>query len=59
MTMLAESPELRRVREEGLLVAYFSSEFGLDERLPIYAGGLGVLAGDHLKCQWRRRERAG
>ncbi len=49
MTMLAESPELRRAREEGLRVAYFSSEFGLDERLPIYAGGLGVLAGDHLK----------
>ena len=33
----------------GLLVAYFCSEFGVDERLPIYAGGLGVLAGDHLK----------
>jgi starch phosphorylase len=34
---------------DGLLVAYFCSEFGVDERLPIYAGGLGVLAGDHLK----------
>ncbi|MFL5922480.1 MAG: alpha-glucan family phosphorylase [Gaiellaceae bacterium] len=34
---------------DDLLVAYFSLEFGLDERLPIYAGGLGVLAGDHLK----------
>jgi starch phosphorylase len=34
---------------DGLLVAYFSLEFGVDERLPIYAGGLGVLAGDHLK----------
>jgi glycogen phosphorylase len=34
---------------EDLLVAYFSLEFGVDERLPIYAGGLGVLAGDHLK----------
>ena len=32
-----------------LLVAYFSLEFGVDERLPIYSGGLGVLAGDHLK----------
>ena len=32
-----------------LLVAYFSAEFGLDESLPIYSGGLGVLAGDHLK----------
>lgn len=30
-------------------VAYFSAEFGLHESLPIYSGGLGVLAGDHLK----------
>ena len=30
-------------------VAYFSMEFGLHEILPIYSGGLGVLAGDHLK----------
>jgi starch phosphorylase len=30
-------------------IAYFSAEFGLIESLPIYAGGLGVLAGDHLK----------
>jgi len=30
-------------------IAYFSSEFGLHETLPIYAGGLGVLSGDHLK----------
>ncbi|MBI4581769.1 MAG: alpha-glucan family phosphorylase [Planctomycetes bacterium] len=30
-------------------IAYFSAEFGLHESLPIYAGGLGVLAGDHLK----------
>jgi len=29
--------------------AYFSFEFGLHESLPVYAGGLGVLAGDHLK----------
>jgi len=33
-----------------LLVAYFSMEFGLEETLPIYSGGLGVLAGDHLKA---------
>ncbi len=32
------------------LVAYFSAEFGLDESLPIYSGGLGILAGDHLKA---------
>ncbi len=31
------------------LVAYFSAEFGVNECLPLYAGGLGVLAGDHLK----------
>jgi phosphorylase/glycogen(starch) synthase len=30
-------------------VAYFSTEFGLHESLPIYSGGLGVLSGDHLK----------
>ena len=33
-----------------LAVAYFSLEFGLSECLPIYSGGLGVLAGDHLKA---------
>ena len=33
-----------------LVVAYFSLEFGLTEALPIYSGGLGVLAGDHLKA---------
>jgi len=31
-------------------VAYFSAEFGIDESLPIYSGGLGVLAGDHIKA---------
>ena len=30
-------------------VIYFSAEFGLHESLPIYSGGLGILAGDHLK----------
>jgi glycogen phosphorylase len=33
-----------------MVVAYFSLEFGLTEALPIYSGGLGVLAGDHLKA---------
>lgn len=33
----------------GLVVAYFSAEFGLTECLPTYAGGLGILAGDYLK----------
>jgi starch phosphorylase len=31
------------------VVAYFSTEFGLHETMPIYAGGLGVLSGDHVK----------
>ena len=31
-------------------IAYFSAEFGLHETLPVYSGGLGVLAGDHLKA---------
>ena len=31
-------------------VAYFSAEFGLHESLPIYSGGLGILAGDHIKA---------
>src|SRR5262249_22519563 len=30
-------------------MAYFSAEFGLHESVPIYSGGLGILAGDHLK----------
>jgi starch phosphorylase len=33
-----------------LVVAYFSAEFGIAECLSIFAGGLGVLAGDHLKA---------
>ncbi|MCK6448470.1 MAG: alpha-glucan family phosphorylase [Planctomycetes bacterium] len=41
-------------REHGTLfaahpIAYFSAEFGVHESLPIYSGGLGILAGDHLK----------
>lgn len=31
------------------VVAYFSAEYGLDEIIPIYAGGLGILSGDHCK----------
>jgi len=33
----------------GELIAYFCAEFGLHESLPIYSGGLGILAGDHCK----------
>lgn len=32
-----------------LRIAYFSAEFGMHESVPVYSGGLGVLAGDHLK----------
>ncbi|MBA3348671.1 MAG: alpha-glucan family phosphorylase [Actinobacteria bacterium] len=56
--------EVRRIREvlaaeraapvrvavdDDLLVAYFSLEFGLHDSLRVYSGGLGILAGDHLK----------
>ncbi len=34
----------------GETIAYFSMEFGLHESLPLFAGGLGILAGDHLKA---------
>jgi starch phosphorylase len=34
----------------GEQIAYFSMEFGLHESLPLFAGGLGILAGDHLKA---------
>lgn len=36
--------------EQNELVAYFCAEFGLHESLPIYSGGLGILAGDHCKA---------
>jgi len=52
--MIGEEQEqtwLGRNRPElvGKTVAYFSAEFGLHRALPIYSGGLGVLAGDHAK----------
>ena len=31
------------------LIAYFSAEYGLDQTIGIYSGGLGILSGDHLK----------
>ena len=40
----------RVARARDMRVAYFSMEFGLSEALPLYAGGLGILAGDHLKA---------
>ena len=35
--------------EPNARIAYFSMEFGLHESVPVYSGGLGILAGDHLK----------
>jgi starch phosphorylase len=47
---LARQPQLPiPAREPGEVVAYFSLEFALTESIPMYSGGLGVLAGDHLK----------
>lgn len=44
-------PELRKCLDPARdLVAYFCAEFGLHESLPIYSGGLGILAGDHCKA---------
>lgn len=42
-------PGIRGLWTRGDRIAYFSAEFGVTEALPIYAGGLGVLAGDMLK----------
>ncbi|MBI2970069.1 MAG: alpha-glucan family phosphorylase, partial [Gammaproteobacteria bacterium] len=46
--------EGRRLKEkhglESELIAYFCAEFGLHESLPIYSGGLGILAGDYCKA---------
>ena len=42
-------PEAAPSKDTKPLIAYFSAEFGIHESLPIYAGGLGILAGDHLK----------
>src|SRR5689334_13384724 len=48
------SPKTWGQRHAGVLwarpVAYFSAEFGLHESVPIYSGGLGILAGDHIKA---------
>ncbi|HUR41056.1 MAG TPA: alpha-glucan family phosphorylase [Verrucomicrobiae bacterium] len=43
-------PEVSAALRDGDEIAYFCAEFGLHESLPIYSGGLGVLAGDHLKA---------
>ena len=38
------------IYSEDDIIAYFSMEFGIHESLPFFAGGLGVLSGDHLKA---------
>ena len=39
----------KRKKQEGSQIAYFSMEYGLDDSLKIFSGGLGMLAGDYLK----------
>ncbi|MDZ7832013.1 MAG: alpha-glucan family phosphorylase [Desulfobacterales bacterium] len=46
---ITEAPPQWGHRRDSGPVAYFSAEFGLHHSLPFYAGGLGFLAGDHLK----------
>lgn len=46
----AKSPVESFLNAEEDLVAYFCAEFGFHESLPIYSGGLGILAGDHCKA---------
>src|SRR6185437_13749401 len=47
-------PQSEAHAQDGL-VAYFCAEFGIHESLPIYSGGLGILAGDHCKAASDRR----
>ncbi|MFH1369532.1 MAG: alpha-glucan family phosphorylase [Elusimicrobiota bacterium] len=35
--------------QQNCKIAYFSTEFGLNESVPVYSGGLGILSGDHMK----------
>src|SRR4051812_4816217 len=49
---LAEPPFRNQAAQlkPGDLIAYFCAEFGVHESLPLYSGGLGILAGDHCKA---------
>jgi len=49
-TYLAHPRAARRDLGADDLIAYFCAEFGFHESLPIYSGGLGILAGDHCKA---------
>lgn len=46
---MAKHPKTVDHIDEGDTIAYFCAEFGFHESLPIYSGGLGILAGDHCK----------
>ncbi|MEK7123231.1 MAG: hypothetical protein AAB855_05255, partial [Patescibacteria group bacterium] len=52
-TQFKHSPNYARFKNRP--VAYFSAEFGIATNLPVYAGGLGVLAGDLIKEAADRR----
>ncbi len=45
-----DSYRRHRPEDGGMLIAYFSMEYGLVSCMPIYSGGLGLLSGDHLKA---------
>ncbi len=47
--VLDSAERVRPALGSGETIAYFSMEFGIHESLPLFAGGLGILAGDHLK----------
>lgn len=49
-TYMSEPRWFQSQHNQDVTIAYFSPEFGVSEALPIYSGGLGVLAGDHLKA---------
>ena len=46
---MGEISDKELIDVEKPLIAYFSMEYGLHESIPIYAGGLGILSGDHMK----------
>ena len=48
-SMLTDQPSQHALINNNTPIAYFCLEYGLHQSLPIYSGGLGVLAGDHLK----------
>jgi glycogen phosphorylase len=49
MEYITQLKKSSKTKDETPSIGYFSLEYGLTEALPIYSGGLGVLAGDHIK----------